>query len=149
MRSPVVRFKGLEELVTHHMVVHTLSFESGLGFASVTKRTVQVPVTLKFRPSELTWVENNGKLTAQVQFFGRWTSKTGRIVETFENEVTFDRPAAPDSELLLKDTVYINDGVYRLYLVVKDVNSEHFGTTSEGVEVPSFDSCSPPKAGHH
>jgi GWxTD domain-containing protein len=149
-RFPGVRLKDLEELVTHHVAMHTLPFESEWDFTHVTKKTVQVPITLKFRTSDLTWVENNGKLTAHVQLFGRWTSMTGHIVQTFENEITFDKPAAPDSDLLLlKEPVYINDGLYRLAIVVKDVNSQHFGTKSEGLKVPGYDSCLPFRAGQN
>jgi GWxTD domain-containing protein len=143
---PSVRLRDLEEIASHHVPYASVPFQLDLKFNPVTKRTVQVPVKLKFRSSQLKWNEENGKATARVQVFGRWMTMTGRIVQIIEDEVTFDRPIVPEtpeanSDRSITIPVYIYDGTYRLDLVVKDVNADRMGTMTRDIKVPGSGWC--------
>ena len=78
-----------------------------------------------------------------VNIFGRLTTISGRVAQTFEDTVQVDVP----QELLPKTTenasVYpkalpLKPGRYLLEIVVKDVNGDRKGAWRKGIQVPEF-----------
>jgi GWxTD domain-containing protein len=142
-RSPDVKFKDLEEVVTHKISMNLLPFDVRLDFVKVTSDTVLVPVTIQMRNKDVTWSSKEGVQRMAVNIFGRVTTIGGKVAQTFEDTVT---DGVPD-ELLPKITenmhVYwkalpLRTGRYRLDIVLKDVNGDRVGTWSHAVMVPEF-----------
>ncbi len=142
-RPPEVKFKDLEEVVSHKISVNLLPFDVRADFIKVTGDTVLVPVTVQVKNKDVTWVSKDGVQRMAVNIFGRVTTLTGRVAQTFEDTVT---DGIPD-ELLPKVTenshVYwkalpLRSGRYRLDLVLKDVNGDRVGTWSKGIMVPEY-----------
>ncbi|HTE90595.1 MAG TPA: GWxTD domain-containing protein [Terriglobales bacterium] len=142
-KPPTVKFKDLEELVSHKISVNLMPFDVRADFVRVTGDTVLVPVTIQVKNRDVTFVNKDGVQRGTINIFGRVTTLTGRIAQTFEDTVQMDIPA----ELLPKETenshVYwkalpLRPGRYRFDIVVKDVNGDRAGSWSRGVQVPDY-----------
>jgi GWxTD domain-containing protein len=142
-KPPAVKFKDLEEVVSHKISVNLMPFDVRADFVKVTSDTVLVPVTIQIKNRDVTFQNKDGVQRGTVNIFGRVTTLSGKIAQTFEDTVQMDIPA----ELLPRETenshVYwkalpLRPGRYRFDVVVKDVNGDRKGTWSQGVQVPEF-----------
>ena len=70
MAPPPVKFKDLEEVVTHKITMNTMPFEAQVDFAKVTGDTVLVPVTVEIQNKDITFVEKDGVQRGSVIFSG-------------------------------------------------------------------------------
>src|SRR5438132_1007728 len=105
-KPPAVKFKDLEEVVSHKISVNLMPFDVRADFVRVTGDTVLVPVTIQIKNRDVTFVNKDGVQRGTVNIFGRVTTLAGRIAQTFEDTVQVDEPA----ELLPK--VIENSNVY-------------------------------------
>jgi len=142
-RTPSIKFKDLEEVVTHKIRVNLLPFDVRADFVRVTSDTVLVPVTVQVKNRDITFVNKDGIQRGVVNIFGRVTTLTGRIAQTFEDTVQVDVPAELLPKTIENSSVYwkampLRPGRYRVDLVVKDVNGDRVGTWSRGIQVPDF-----------
>jgi GWxTD domain-containing protein len=146
LRAPSIKFKDLDEVVSHKIRYHLMPFDVRADFVRVTSDTVLVPVTIQVKNKDITFASKEGIQRGVVNIFGRVTSMTGRIMQTFEDTVQIDVP----NELLDKTrenvSLYwkalpLRPGRYRLDVVVKDVNGDRLGTWTRpgGLVVPSYD----------
>ena len=99
-KPPAVKFKDLEEVVSHKITVNLMPFDVRADFVKVTSDTVLVPVTIQIKNRDITFVNKDGVQRGTVNIFGRVATLTGRIAQTFEDTVQVDVPA----ELLPKVT---------------------------------------------
>ncbi len=90
---PPVKFKDLEEIVNTKMIVNLMPFDVRADFVKVTGDTVLVPVTVQMKNRDITFVNKDGVQRGTVNIFGRVTTLTGRVVQTFEDTVLVDVPA--------------------------------------------------------
>ena len=142
-QPPKVKFADLEEVVSHKISVNLMPFDVRADFVKVTSDTVLVPVTIQLKNRDITFVNKDGVERGTVNIFGRITTLTGHIAQTFEDTVQADIPAellpktAENSQVYWK-AVPLRPGRYRFDIVVKDVNGDRVGTWSRGVIVPDF-----------
>ena len=143
--APQVKFKDLEEVVSHKISVNLMPFDVRADFVKVTSDTVLVPITIQIRNRDVTFQNKDGVERGTVNIFMRVTTLTGKIVQTFEEPVQIDVPV----ELLPKTAenayVYwkaiplrISQNRYRLDIVVKDVNGDRTGSWSRAIQIPDF-----------
>src|SRR5438874_5095292 len=99
-KPPTVKFKDLEEIVSHKISVNLMPFDVRADFVRVTGDTVLVPVTIQVKNRDVTFVNKDGVQRGTINIFGRVTTLTGRIAQTFEDTVQMDIPA----ERLPKET---------------------------------------------
>jgi GWxTD domain-containing protein len=142
-RPPAVKFKDLEEVVTHKIRVNLLPFDVRTDFVRVTSDTVLMPITIQVQNKDVTFVNKDGVQRGTVNIFGRVTTLTGRIAQTFEDPVQIDTPADLFAKTTAQSSVYwkalpLRPGRYRVDLVLKDVNGDRMGTWSRGIQVPEF-----------
>jgi GWxTD domain-containing protein len=140
---PKVKFKDLEEVVSHRINVNLMPFEIRTDFVKVTSDTVLVPVTLQVKNKDITFVNKDGIQRGTVNIFGRVTGITGRVAQTFEDTVQVDVPTELLEKTMERSSLYwkaipLRAGRYRFDVVVKDVNGDRVGTWSRGVQVPEF-----------
>ena len=140
---PPVKFKDLEEVVSHKINVNLMPFEVRTDFVKVTGDTVLVPVTLQMKNKDITFVSKDGIQRGTVNIFGRVTGITGRVAQTFEDTVQVDVPQELLEQELNRSKLYwkaipLRPGRYRLDIVVKDVNGDRVGTWSRGIMVPEY-----------
>ncbi len=140
---PKVKFKDLEEVVSHKINVNLMPFDVRTDFVKVTDDTVLVPVTLQVKNRDITFVNKDGVQRGTVNIFGRVTGITGRIAQTFEDTVQVDVPAELLEQTQTHSSLYwkaipLRPGRYRFDVVVKDVNGDRVGTWTHGVVVPEY-----------
>jgi GWxTD domain-containing protein len=140
---PPVKFKDLEDVVTHKINVNLMPFEVRTDYVKVTGDTVLVPITLEVKNKDITFVSKDGIQRGTVNIFGRVTGITGRVAQTFEDTVQVDVPQelleqTEQHASLYWKAVPLRAGRYRIDVVVKDVNGDRVGTWSRGIMVPEF-----------
>jgi GWxTD domain-containing protein len=143
-KPPEVKYKDLEALVTTRMVRDQVHFNWRTDFLKVTSDTVLVPVTVQIPNQQLTFKDKDGVHTAEINIFARVTTLTGRVVQTFEDSVTRDYPNSLYQLSMKQSSIYqkalpLRPGLYRLDIVIKDVNSGNVGAVNERLAVPRYD----------
>jgi GWxTD domain-containing protein len=142
-QAPPVKFKDLEEVVRSKITYNAMPFDVRTDFVKITNETVLVPVTVQLRNRDITFVDKDGVQHGVVNIFGRFTSISGKVAQTFEESVAADVPA----ELLAREAenfkvywkaVPLRPGRYKLDVVVKDVNGDRVGTWARGIVVPDY-----------
>jgi GWxTD domain-containing protein len=143
--APAVKFKDLEEVVRHKITVNLMPFDVRADFVKVTSDTVLVPVTIQIKNRDVTFQNKDGVERGTVNIFGRVTTLTGKIVQTFEDTVQVDVPLELLPKTAENSSVYwkalplrISQNRYRLDIVVKDVNGDRTGSWSHAIQIPDF-----------
>lgn len=140
---PPVKFKDLEEVVTHKIRVNMMPFDVRTDFVRVTSDTVLTPVTIQMKNKDITFVDKDGVQRGTVNIFGRLTTISGRVAQTFEDTVQVDVPAELLPKTIENSSVYwkalpLKPGMYKLDVVLKDVNGDRTGWYSRGIRVPEY-----------
>jgi GWxTD domain-containing protein len=143
-KPPEVKFKDLESLVTHRIVRDQVHFTWRTDFLKVTNDTVLVPVTVQIPNSQLSFQSKEGIHSATLNIFGRVSTLTGRVVQTFEDPVSKDFPDSLFQQSLKLQSIYqkaipLRPGLYRLDLVIKDVQSGNVGVVNSRLAVPRYE----------
>jgi hypothetical protein len=142
-KPPAVKFKDLEEVVSHKVTFNLIPFEVQTDFVKVTSDTVLVPVTVQIKNKDITFTTKEGVSRGTVNIFGRVTTLTQRIAQTFEDTVQVDTasellPRTMESSSLYWKALPLKPGMYRMDVVVKDVNGDRMGTWSRSFRVPEY-----------
>jgi GWxTD domain-containing protein len=143
-RPPDVKYKDLEALVTSRMVRDQVHFTYRTDFLKVTSDSVLVPVTVQVPNQQLQFKSKDGVHSAELNVFGRVTTLTGRVVQTFEDSVAKDFPDSLYQQSVKQYSIYqkvipLRPGLYRLDLVIKDVESGNVGAVNTRLAVPRYD----------
>jgi GWxTD domain-containing protein len=144
-KAPPVKFKDLEEVVTSKVRYNLMPFEVRADFVKVTDDTVLVPVTIQMKNRDMTFTTKDGVARGVVNIFGRVTTLTGRVAQTFEDTVSIDVPTELLEKSKERNSVYwkafpLRSGLYKVDIVVKDVNSAdgRMGTWRKSINVPNL-----------
>ena len=142
-RAPKIRFKDLETLVDTKLTYNTFPFDYRTDFIKITEDTILTPITVVMKNSDMTFKDVEGVKKAEVNVFGRITTITGRSVQVFEEVVRQIAPDALFKSTLEKRSLYqtripLRSGLYKLELVLKDLNSGNLGTLYHSIRVPKF-----------
>jgi GWxTD domain-containing protein len=143
-KPPEVKFKDLEAIVTSRIVRDQVHFTWRTDYLKVTNDTVLVPVTVQVPNGQLSFTAKEGIHSATLNIFGRVTTLTGRVVQTFEDPVSRDFPDSLFQQSLKLQSIYqkavpLRPGLYRLDLVIKDVQSGNVGVVNTRLAVPRYD----------
>src|SRR6266849_5167675 len=143
-QAPAVKFKDLEALVTSRIVRDQLHFAWRTDFLKVTNDTVLVPVTIQVPNSQLSFQSTDGVHSATMNVFGRVSTLTGRVVQTFEEPISRDFPDSLFQQSVKLQSIYqkaipLRPGLYRLDLVIKDVHSGNVGVVNSRLQVPRYE----------
>ena len=143
-KPPPVKFTDLEALVTTRISFNLLPFEVRTDFLRVTDESILVPITIAVKKKDVSFQLREGLHQSTVNIFGRVTTLSGRIVQTFEDVIRLDVPPAIFQQTLEQPSVYqkalpLRPGLYKLNLVLKDLNSGNIGTLELRLAVPRFE----------
>ena len=143
-KPPEVKFKDLEAVVTSRIVRDQVHFNWRTDYLKVTNDTVLVPVTIQIPNSQLSFQAKDGIHSATMNIFGRVSTLTGRVVQTFEDPVSRDFPDSLFQQSLKLQSIYqkaipLRPGLYRLDLVIKDVQSGNIGVVNSRLQVPRYE----------
>jgi GWxTD domain-containing protein len=142
-KPPAVKFKDLEEIVSHKITVNLMPFDVRADFVRVTSDTVLTPIAIQIKNRDITFQNKDGVQRGTVNIFGRVTTLSGRVAQTFEDTVQVDVPAellpkTVENSQIYGKTLPLKPGHYRLDIVVKDVSGDRVGNWSKSLTVPDF-----------
>jgi len=140
-KAPEVKFKDLEALVTTKLSFNTLPFNMRMDFVRVTEESVLTPITFSIAYKDLAFQEKEGIYECVGNVFAVITSVSGKRITTIEPTITKQFPAAlyPSalkSSAVFQQTVPLRPGLYKIDLVIKDVNSGNVGILNKSFVVP-------------
>ncbi len=140
---PPVKFKDLEEIVNTKLITNLMPFDVRSDFVKVTGDTVLVPITIQMKYRDITFANKDGVMRGTVNIFGRVTSLTGRIVQTFEDPAQVDvmpelLPRMAENSSVYWKAIPLRPGRYKIDIAVKDVNGDRKGVWSRGIQVPEY-----------
>lgn len=146
MSAPKVNLNPLASYVgtaNARLRTNVLPFDVHWDFVRATADTVLVPVTVQLHNKDLTFVNKDGVLRGTVNIYGRLTTITGKIVQTFEDTVLLDVPSDLLPHTLENVSLYwkalpLPPKMYRLDVVVKDVNGDKVGVFGKSLNVREF-----------
>lgn len=144
---PVIKFKDLESFVSNHKLLTgpIFPFDVRTDFVKVTDDTILVPVTLQIKNRDITFNTKDGVSKGVVNIFGRVSTITDRVVQTFEDTVEVEQPSELLTKTLNSNNLYwkalpLRPGRYRLDVAIKDLNNpDHVGVYAQAITVPRYD----------
>jgi GWxTD domain-containing protein len=144
---PVIKFKDLESFVSNHKLLTgpLFPFDVRTDFVKVTDDTILVPITVQIKNRDITFNTKDGVSKGVVNIFGRVSTITDHVVQTFEDTVQVEQPAELLSKTLSTNNLYwkalpLRPGRYRLDVGIKDVNNpDHVGVFAQAITVPRYD----------
>jgi len=142
-KPPPVKFKDLEAVVTSRLVRDQVKFQYHWDFLRITSDTVLVPITIQIPRRQMSFQEKDGVDSGTFNIFARVTTVGGRVVQTVEDTVHADFAAAQLQQSLGGSEIYqkavpLSPGLYRLDIVIKDVNSNNVGVVNTRLQVPRY-----------
>jgi GWxTD domain-containing protein len=140
---PPIKFKDLEEIVNTKLITNLMPFDVRSDYVKVTGDTVLVPITIQMKYRDITFANKDGIQRGTVNIFGRVSTLTGRVVQTFEDTAQVDVPAELLPRTAENSSVYwkalpLRPGRYKVEIAVKDVNGDRKGLWSRGIVVPEY-----------
>src|SRR5229473_3411602 len=140
---PPVKFKDLEEIVNTKLITNLMPFDVRSDFVKVTGDTVLVPITIQMKYRDITFANKDGVQRGTVNIFGRVTTLSGRIVQTFEDPAQVDvmpelLPKMAENSSVYWKAIPLRPGRYKIDTAVKDVNGDRKGVWSRGIQVPEY-----------
>jgi GWxTD domain-containing protein len=144
---PVIKFKDLESFVSNHKLLTgpIFPFDVRTDFVKVTDDTILVPITLQIKNRDITFNTKDGVSKGVVNIFGRVSTITDHVVQTFEDTVEVEQPSELLSKTLNNSDLYwkalpLRPGRYRLDVAIKDMNNpDHVGVYAQAINVPRYD----------
>ena len=142
---PAVQRKAIQEIEAVRSIVryNPLLFDVRVDFAKAVEGDVLVPITIQVPNHQLTYVMRDGMQHASLNLYGRLTTLSGKVTNTFDEPLRLD--VAPESmekfaatESLYQQPPSMRPGRYRLDVVLKDVNGDKVGIFSKSIIVPDF-----------
>jgi GWxTD domain-containing protein len=143
-KPPAVKFKDLEDAVTSKITFNILPMKVRADFFPLTEASVLTYVTLQFENKDMQFQAKDGVQKAAVNIFGRITTMTRRIVQTFEDTVTVESPNEMLQDYAKRSSIYqkaipLPPGTYRLNVVVKDIVGGNMNNYETALNVPHVD----------
>jgi GWxTD domain-containing protein len=139
VKTPKIKFKGLEDKLNTKPNWKTLPFEVGTDFVKATDVTCLVPITIVFRNHDLVFAEEDGSRRGELEVFGRVTTLTGRVVEVFEATVKFNSEgleSGSSAAATLVKTLALRNGHYKIEIAAQEGDSrDRWGTWARGLVV--------------
>jgi GWxTD domain-containing protein len=142
-QAPKIKFTDLTEEVNSKVILNPMPFDVRSDFVKVTSDTVLVPVTIQMKNRDITFLNKEGVQRGTVNIYGKLSTLTNKIVQTFEDTVQVDVPAELLPRTAENASVYwkalpLRPGRYKLYVAVKDVNGDRKGIWSRSILVPEY-----------
>jgi GWxTD domain-containing protein len=141
--APPPQNKELDALVTARIVRNQLPFDYRFDYLRITDDTINVPITIQIANRQLTFQSKEGVHSAKVNILGVISTLAGRRVQSFEDTISRDFPDTLFQQYVTKQSIYqksvpLRPGLYKLDIVLKDVQSGNVGTISTRLAVPRF-----------
>jgi GWxTD domain-containing protein len=144
-RPPQVKFNDLATMVGTGVVEENpLNFDVRVDFFRQSDERVITAFTIQTENKDLSFRDSGGLQQARINIFGKVTSVAGRRVTIFEDPVittatTEELTEAKDRKSAYQKAVPLLPGVYKVDVIVRDVESGATGIRHVGFTVPKYD----------
>jgi GWxTD domain-containing protein len=144
VQRPPGHFKDLSEMVSVRILRNQIHMDYRFDFLRVTHDSVLVPVTLQVANRDLSFRAKDGVQSAVLNLYGRITTLSGRVVQTFEDVVSRDFPdflfpSSANLSSIYQKSIPLRSGLYRLDVVIKDAQSGNVGVLDAALRVPLYE----------
>lgn len=144
-RPPAIQFKDLKEKVTAKVQFNLVPFQVRADWIYLGTEEAMVPITLKIENRDLNYQQTLGIWRATVNVYGSVKDLQGRMVAEFEDTLTADYTPETLANRSFQNSVYqkqliLKPGLYRLDLIVKDVEANNLGTVQMRLQIPRLSS---------
>ncbi|MGB6598880.1 MAG: GWxTD domain-containing protein [Candidatus Acidiferrum sp.] len=144
VQRPPDHFKDLTAMVGVRILRNQIHLDYRFDFLRVTRDSVLVPITLQVANRDLSFKGKDGVQSAVLNLYGRITTLSGRVVDTFEQVISTDLPdslfqSAVNLSSIYQRSVPLRSGLYRLDVVLKDAQSGNVGIIDAALRVPLYD----------
>jgi GWxTD domain-containing protein len=143
MRPPE-HLKDLTAIVSSRLIRNPMRIDYGVDYLRVTNDSALVPITLQIPNREMAYHDNKGVQSATLNLYARVSTPSGKVVQTFEEVISRDVPDSLFQRTLEQSSVFqkavpLRPGLYRLDVVVKDLESGNVGVIATALRVPRFE----------
>jgi GWxTD domain-containing protein len=144
VQQPPQHFKDLAAMVSVQILRNQIHMDYRFDFLRVTHDSVLVPITLQVANRDLSFKGKDGVQSATLNLYGRITTLSGRVVDTFEQVISTDLPdslfqSSVNLSSIYQRSVPLRSGLYRLDVVLKDAQSGNVGTIDAALRVPLYE----------
>jgi GWxTD domain-containing protein len=144
VQRPPEHLKDLAEMVSVRILRNQIHMDYRFDFLRVTHDSVLVPITLQVANRDLSFRGKAGVQSAVLNLYGRITTLSGRVVQTFEDVVSRDFPdslfqSSVNLSSIYQKSVPLRSGLYRLDVVIKDAQSGNVGVIDAALRVPLYE----------
>ena len=141
---PPVHFKDVITEVSSRVVRNQMDVSYEVAFLRATTDSVIVPITLQIPNGQMGYRVKDGVHSSTVNVYTRITTPGGRVIQTFEEAVAHDVPDSLYQKSLAQSSLYqksvpLRPGLYRLDVVVKDVESGNVAVIGTSLRVPQYE----------
>jgi GWxTD domain-containing protein len=142
--NPPDHLKDLTTLVSSRLIRNPMRVEYAIDYLRVTSDSVLVPITLQIPNREMAYRDNKGVQSATLNLYARVTTPSGKVVQTFEEAISRDVPESLFQKSLEQSSIFqkavpLRPGLYRLDVVIKDLESGNVGVIGTALRVPRFE----------
>jgi GWxTD domain-containing protein len=144
-RPPQIKFIDLKTAVETHISYDNLTYDLKTDYLKLTPEKVLVPITIELNNSELEFKREQDFNRAKVNVYGKVTSLDKRIMAEWEDEIIKDYndiyfQIGKNKPSEYQKVVALAPGqLYKLELVLQDLNSKKMGTMDKGLNIPKYD----------
>ena len=145
-KAPSVRFSDLAGYTDTGVLEdkNPIDFDLRVDFFRQSENQVITAFTIQSDNKELTFKDNGGLQVASMNIFGKITAVSGKRAGTFEDAVTAtttpqELADAKDRKSIYQKAYALQPGIYRVDVVVRDVESGKTGIVHKGFTVPRYD----------
>jgi GWxTD domain-containing protein len=144
-RAPATKFPDLRvKAELPEIASDILPFSVRTDFFRLGNETVATSFTVQFDHNDLSFKNQGGIYSAQVNMYARLTSLSGRSAGTFEDTVVTGRyseeqlPQAQAQKSIYQKNVALPPGRYKIDVVARDITSGKTGILHHSFEVPRY-----------
>jgi GWxTD domain-containing protein len=140
-KPPQIKYKDLEAVITTRLSFNVLPFSFRTDFVRVTEETVLTPITLSLQNKDMAFQEQDGVHTATGNVLIKITAINGRTAGVAEDSVKIEIPdslfkASLDGARVYQKIMSLRPGLYKMDIVIKDINSGNVGVINTRLQVP-------------
>ena len=144
-RAPAIKFPDLQvKADLPEIASDILPFSVRTDFFRIGSESVAISFTMQFDHSDISFKNQGGVYSGQVNIYARLTGLSGRRAGTFEDIVQTSRysedqlPAAQTQRSIYQKNVVLPPGRYKIDVVARDTVSGKTGSLHHSFEVPRY-----------
>ena len=143
LSPPKIRYKDLQQVVDTNIRYADLPFVTRDDYIRLNENQVLVLVSLQVNNKELNFEDENGVRTARLAVYGIVTSIAKRVIYEFDDDLQIRFDGGSVDAALQQSSVYqkiipLDQGRYKISLVVKDLNGERIGVVEQAIKLPAY-----------